>query len=65
MGEVEALNNIAKAIEHLAGSMGSIGFILFLFLIFKSFTNNNDEGMSKIAESIKTLASSFRDKLNR
>jgi len=41
MTEVEALNNIAKAIEHLAVAVGGLVTVAWLTLFFKSQSANS------------------------
>lgn len=53
MSEVEALNNIAKAIEHLAVAVGSLGTVAWLTLFFKSQSANSS--INNLVDVIKKI----------
>ena len=58
MTEVDALNNIAKAIEHVAVAIGGVGTVMWLFLFFK------DMGGKDMSSSINNLATVISKVLN-
>jgi hypothetical protein len=51
MTEVDALSNIASAIEHLANCVGGLGIIAFLTLILKS--QSSEGAMYRIANMLE------------
>lgn len=53
MTEIDALNNIAKAIEHVAVAIGGVGTVLWLMLFFKDM--NGADGSRSIALAINSL----------
>lgn len=53
MTEVEALEKIAVAIEHLAVAVGSLGTVAWLTLIFKSQSANSS--INSLVDVIKKI----------